>query len=195
MNGFRAFQYHIALKIHFTKPNFSVFQNKGFLRGKYETYLNRNDYLLYERLAVKYSTPKEIIQFLASNIMYNNFGIVYDIEESDNNYQEYLRRKQSITKIFLDDMHKLLNKNIVLNNSRQTAVNVLNLFLGNKITIESVRILDDLIGDMIDTLKKDNNTMLLFSNDILRIEKSKGFVFYKKEKVLPIYLSYLQEEF
>jgi hypothetical protein len=190
MDGFRTFQYHIALKIHFTKQKFSVFENKGFLRGSYETYLKRNDYFLYEKLSNKYDTPQEIIQFLASNIMYNNQSIVYNLEDSEVNYNEYLRRKQSITKVFTDDMYTILNRHIPLTDY----ASLFNLFLGNKITIETFRILDDLTGNIIESLKQNQNIISLFDDVLLRAEKAKGFVLYKKEKVQPIYLSYLQEE-
>ena len=109
MTGFRAFQYYIALKIHFTKLEFSVFKNKGFLKGSFETYLRRQDYQLYENLARQYPEDRILIQFLASNIMYNHFGIVYEMSRSEENFIEYQRRRQSITKIFTDDLYYLIN--------------------------------------------------------------------------------------
>lgn len=193
MDGFRIFQLHIALKIHFTKANFSIFKNKGYLRGSYEAFLRRNDYLLYEKIGTLYNTPQEVIPFLASNLMYNNPSIVYDLETSIQNYTEYLRRKQSISNIFRNDLSTLVEKKIALKSIGQIGSNVLNLVLGKKITIESVRILDDFTG-VVNTFKENANDMLLFNNDILRIEKSKGFVIYKKEKLHSIFMSYLNEE-
>jgi len=194
MDGFRIFQLHIALKLHFTRAEFSIFKNKGYLRGTYETFLKRKDYLLYDKLAKIYNTPQEVIPFIAANLMYNNFPLVYDLEESIHNYTEYLRRKQSITKVFTDDMYTLLNRKVSLKSAGQSSESVLDLFLGKKITIETFRILDDIIN-LISNLKENDNKMLLFKDELIRVEKSKGFVHYKKEKIMPIYFSYLNEEF
>ncbi len=192
MTGFRAFQYYIALKIHFTKLEFSVFKNKGFLKGSFETYLRRQDYQLYENLARQYPEDRILIQFLSSNMMYNHFGIVYEMSKSEENYREYQRRRQSITKIFTDDLYYLINHKIVINNPLQFAKNVLDSYIGKKITLETVRILDDCTGNTINLLK-NTDIATLFAGELLILEKSKGFVKYDKNKITPIYLQYLNE--
>lgn len=192
MTGFRAFQYYIALKLHFTKPTFSVFKNKGFLKGSYERYLSRQDYRLYENLARQYPEDKTLIQFLASNMMYNNFGVVYEMSRGEENFREYQRRRQSITKIFTDDLYHLLNNGIYIKKPLQFSKSVLDYYIGKKITLETVRILDDCMGNTI-SLLKNTEAAMLFTEDLLILEKSKGFVKYDINKVTPIYLQYLQE--
>ncbi len=192
MNGFRAFQYYISLKIHFTRLEFSVFKNKGFLKGSYETFLRRQDYQLYESLARKYPEDRTLIQFLACNMMYNHFGIVYDMRKSEENFVEYQRRRQSITKIFTDDLYYLLNNGIYIKNPLQFAKSVLDFYIGKKITLETVRILDDCTGNTI-SLLKNTEAAMLFSDDLLRLEKAKGFVKYDINRITPIYMQYLQE--
>lgn len=193
MTGFRVFQYFIAIKLHFTKREFSVFKNKGFLRGSYEKFLARDDYQLFEFLAKKYVTDKEVIQVIASNILYGNNSVVYDINLTKEYYEEYLRRKQSITKIFTDDLYLLSDKDLFPNNTLHYSKNLLDLYLGKKITIESVSILNDFCDTILTSLY-GTNIADIFQKELLRIEKSKGFIIYNKEKLLSIYNNYQQEE-
>ena len=124
--------------------------------------------------------------------MYNHFGIVYEMSRSEENFIEYQRRRQSITKIFTDDLYYLINHKIVINNPLQFAKNVLDSYIGKKITLETVRILDDCTGNTINLLK-NTDIATLFGGELLILEKSKGFVKYDINKITPIYLQYLNE--
>ena len=50
MTGFKAFRYYVALKLHFTKDKFNVFENRGNVKGSYQAFDARNDKFLFEKL-------------------------------------------------------------------------------------------------------------------------------------------------
>ena len=175
MDGFKAFKYYTALRLHFTEPNFNVFVNRGHVRGTYEKFQSRNDRGLFEKLARQY-TDKNYIHYIASNFMYGNPDVIYNQSEGLSNYNEYLRRRQSITHIFRNDLDTLAN-----NSGCLTEQTILQSFMSRKITLESAVILDSLEGTV--SKLKESNIALLLADDIRRIEKSKGFVKFDPQRV------------
>ncbi len=191
MDGYKAYQYYMAIKLHFTKDKFNVFLNKGKVKCTRETFQQRNDKYLFEKLAMKHKDDREYIQFVACNFAYGDDSVIYEPEQAEANFFEWNRRKQSMTKIFSDDLNKILlsyNKNFTENFGK----GIIDLYLGKKICLETVRIIDDL-EPFIDHLKDDSSMMLMFESEIRRLEKSKGFVKYKSEKVIPVYDEFKEE--
>lgn len=192
MNGFTAFKYYTAIKLHFTSPKFNVFVNRGRVRGSHQKFLMRNDYLLFEKLAKQYPNDKDCIQYIASNFMYGNANVVYEQDEGVANYKEYLRRKQSITRVFANDLDTILKEGAQLNFSGSTIPDILQLYMSKRITIETLVILNDL-HDIMTTMKENQHLQLMLGDDLLRIEKAKGFVKYDSYRVMQPYQSFLEE--
>jgi hypothetical protein len=69
---------------------------------------------------------------------------------------------------------------------------ILKLYLGKHISIETVRILDDMLN-LVEKWKENTSMVVLWENDIRRIEKSKGFVKYDKEKVVKVFDSFKEQ--
>ena len=155
---------------------------------------------MFEKLARKFPVDKDLIQYYVANFAYGNDTAVYSMEEADSNLVEWNRRKQSITKIFSDDCNKILldackNKlkyKDIFNLTNKGYCSILKLFLGNQISLETVRIIDD-FHPMIDAWKNNSSMLLLWENEIRRIEKSKGFVKYDKRKVETVFNTFLEE--
>jgi len=189
MTGFRAFRYYIALKLHFNKQSFNVFQNRGNIKGSYAAFESRNDKYLFEKLAKKFVSDKDLIQFLVANLAYGNDNIVYALEEAEEYYIQWMKRKQSITKSFFDDLNTIqfeaeknnYNLDQIINFTLNTYPVIIKLYLGKKISMESINILNDFIP-MVQKWKQEPS-MMVIENDILRIEKLKGFVKYDRSKI------------
>ncbi len=61
MDGFKAYKYYMAIKLHFTKDGFDVFKNRGNVKGTREAFNARNDSYLFEKLARKFPVDKDLI--------------------------------------------------------------------------------------------------------------------------------------
>ena len=200
MDGFKAYKYYIAIKLHFTKDSFDVFKNRGTVKGTREAFNARNDRYMFEKLARKYPVDKDLIQFYVANYAYGNENVVYAIEEADSYLMEWNKRKQSITKIFADDLNKILmdaykrklKEPSILNFTLNQYPSILNLYLGKQIGIETLRILDD-VANLIQPWKENASMTLLWENEIRRVEKAKGFVKYDKEKTQNLYQEFMKE--
>lgn len=185
MDGYRAYRFYLATKLHFTTPKYNVFESKGAVTCSRETFEKRNDKFIFTKLGQRFSSEKDYIQFLASNFIYGNTDVVYSGSEADDNYIEWQRRKQSITKIFHDDIDTIMNcdKSLdqVLNCTNNQIPYIISLLVSKRITIESVIILDA----MRPFISFWNNAMIerMFSRELLIIHKARSFIKYDKEKI------------
>jgi hypothetical protein len=200
MDGFKAYRYYLAIKLHFTTDKFDVFQNRGNVRGTREAFNARNDRYIFEKLANKHENDKDIIQFFVANFAYGNATAIYDGKEADDNYIEWSKRKQAITKTFVDDLATLLTY-IETNKLKYSALFnftddeypiALKLFVGNKISIETLRIIDDLYP-IIEKWKLNNSVRYIWDDELRRITKLTGFVKYDKIKIKKIFDHFMEE--
>jgi hypothetical protein len=150
VDGFKAYRYYLALKLHFTSAKFNVFENRGNVKGSREAFEARNDRYIFEKLARKIGNDRDIIQFFVANFAYGNESAIYAGQEADDNLAEWNKRKQSITKIFIDDLASLLTY-VEINKLPTSSIfdfnfneypAALKLFLGNKISIETLVIIN-----------------------------------------------------
>jgi hypothetical protein len=200
MDGFKAYRFYLALKLHFTTEKYNVFESKGAVKASRDKFNLRNDHYIFEKFSRKFNVDKDLIQFMACNFIYGNQNFIYSGSEAEDNHVEWQRRKQSITKILFDDCSTILNQveehdlngKDVFYCTKNNIPYIINLYMAKKICIESIRILDDFIH-FIPEWRSHTNMNLLFGDDIRRIEKSIGFIKYRNEKVIPI-ISNLQRE-
>lgn len=198
MTGFKAFRYYLALKLHFNNDKYNVFENKGNIKYSYENFNSRNDRHIFEKLARKFDTDKELIQFLVANFAYGHDNMVFAIEEANEYYLEWQKRKQSITRIFKDDLNTIelesqknaLSLDQIINFTLNEYPSIIKLYLGKKITIECISILNDLL-DFIPKWKQNQSGMLILETDIRRIEKIKGFIKYEDDRIKPIFNEFI----
>lgn len=188
MTGFQAYQYYLAVKLHFTNDKFDVFDNPH-VKYTQETFEKRNDKLLFEKLSRKYPKDHELIQFFVSNFAYGHNSVVYEEDDAKTCLFEWNKRRESITRVLEDDTQKIilfaeknkLNKEQLLYFTKGEPPVIFSLFLGEHISIESVRIIDDYFH-MIDEWRKES-FISLWEDDMRRIYKLKRFVKYNKERV------------
>ena len=200
MDGFKAYRYYLAIKLHFTTDKFNVFENRGNVRGTREAFNARNDRYIFEKLAQRRPDDKEIIQFFVSNFAYGKDTAIYAGQEAEDNYQLWTKRKQSITKIFIDDLASLLH-NIEVNKLKHNAIFefteneypvALKMFIGGKIAIESLRIIDDFTG-IVEKWKNHPTVKYIWDDEIRRLIKLTGFVKYDKIKLFQIFEKFQEE--
>ena len=200
MDGFKAYRYYLAIKLHFSTDKFNVFENRGNVRGTREAFNARNDRYIFEKLANKMPNDRDIIQFFVANFAYGKDTAIYEGKEADDNYMEWRKRKESISKVFVDDLTVILHT-VEVNKLKHTAIFeftdneypiALKLFLGGKITIESLRIIDD-FTNVIEKWKNHPSVKYIWDDEMRRITKLTGFVKYDKIKLSNIFDAFKAE--
>lgn len=192
MDGFKAYKYFMAIKLHFTSERYDVFESGGRVSGSRQTFDKRNDRFLFEKLANKFPTDRDLIQFLVANIAYGNKNVVYS-SESDEYYNLWCKRKESMSRVFEVDL-MTINKHLDSNDMtlddlysiEDGAPPLLKLFIGGHVTLETMSILQDLD----DYLTKWEPLIMLWHDHFLVIRKVKRFVKYDRTRVQYIYSNF-----
>lgn len=199
MNGFKAYRYYLALKLHFTTDKFNVFENKGHVRGSYETFDARHDKYLFDKLARKFSTDRELIQFIVAQFVYNNINFIYELEQADDHYIQWIKVKESITKVFKDDLNEL---QLVCEKNGYTADEIFNctlndfpiiikLYLGKRINPQTISILSNM-NDAVAGWLNNQNLALVLESEIRVLYKMHGFIKYDFEKLHKVYKEFIE---
>ena len=201
MDGFKAYRYYLAIKLHFTTDKFNVFDNRGNVKGTREAFNARNDRYIFEKLANKYSQDQELIQYFVSNFAYGAANAIYSGKEADDNYFEWTKRKQSISKVFVDDLATIITEietkklpyDNVFNFHDSEYPVLLKLFIGGKISIETLTIINA-IEPVIESWKNHSAIKYIWEDELRRIIKLTGFVKYDKIKIQKVF-DHFKEEF
>jgi hypothetical protein len=195
MDGFKAYKYFMAIKLHFTNEKYDVFEMNGRVSGSREAFERRNDRGLFEKLARKFDKDQELIQFLAANFAYGHKNVVYS-SESDEYYHRWLNRKQSRSRQFNTDLMEIVNH---LEMNKIPAENLysvesgmpelLNLYIGDHVSIETMVILQGYE----DYLSRWEPLIMLWHDHFLTIRKCTGFVKYDKIKLQSVYINFKEQ--
>jgi hypothetical protein len=199
MDGFKAYKYYMAVKLHFTSKKYNVFETRGHVKGTRDAFNARNDRYIFEKLGQKYD-DREIIQFFVSNFAYGNDTAIYGNSEADELYFEWQKRKQAITKTFIDDLANIMNmcdvhkfnKDTIFKSQDGDLPLLTSMFLSGKITIETMRMIDD-IEPFVDSWENDPMIKIVLGDKLLRIEKLKGFVKYDSDKITKVFNHFKEE--
>jgi len=195
VDGFKVWKLYMAVKLHFTTNSYNVFNNRGHVKGARDTFYARNDRFIFEKLARKFPTERDIIQYFVANFAYGNQEVVYEPSTGDSNLITWNKRKQSISQVFESDLHTILlhlekngmtEKHLYEGNPPE----LFKLYLGGYITVETMVILNS-FADYLTTLKLQLN--LLWAEECRIIDKCKGFVKFDKDRLLQVYQTFKQE--
>jgi IS30 family transposase len=130
--------------------------------------------------------------------MYGNDAVVYNENDAEDNLQEWNRRRESLTRVFENDLNEVVLQKERNNLSREQIFKftldsyplLLKMYIGKKVTIETMFLLNKL-----DEYLKlwHNSSMLLWEEERRRIEKCEGFVKFDAPKLSQIYSKFLGE--
>jgi len=198
MDGYKVWKLYMAVKLHFTTNQFNVFNNRGHVKGARDTFYTRNDRFIFEKLARKFPTERDAIQYFVANFAYGNTEVVYEPGEGERNLTTWNKRKESISQVFENDLHAIslhlekegLSEKHLYEKSSGDFPELFKLYLGGYVTIESMVILNSYVNYIARVSPQLN---LLLGEECLRIDKCKGFVKFNAERLLHVYDSFNQE--
>tara|TARA_B100000902_G_C26957723_1_gene738970 strand:- start:116 stop:709 length:594 start_codon:yes stop_codon:yes gene_type:complete len=177
--GFDSYQLYLGIKLHFNSESYDFIKYNGKVKADLPSFLKRNDRFHFGKLARLYKG--ELLDFYVANLSLKDkwVGDLLD-NESKKVYLDWKKRNQRLTYQFEQDVTKLLEKkNIqeVLTVNKGQHPYLLKQFLGKKISLETMCILDE-----ITEYSKKWNTMiaetLIYPETINKINKYKSFISY-----------------
>ncbi len=104
---------YLAQKSHFSNVNYDYFLYNKKVRASESSFKKRKDRYFFEKTSRKYQ-DKEIVDFLVSNFVAadstSNLWIGEIINSGERNYQEWMRRQQSLTYLFKEQSTELFSR-------------------------------------------------------------------------------------
>ena len=148
--GFDTYQTYLALKRHFTS-DYDYFKYKGKVKASLESFLRRKDKFFFRKLGKKYD-KEELVNFFVSNFVVSDNWIGNLVsQESEENYVRFQKRMKSLSYLYDNDLHRIIdycrdndlspNQLLLVENGDHPAL--LRLLLQKKISIETVIIMDE----------------------------------------------------
>ena len=132
---------YCALKAHFGKGNYDFVKYGGKSSATKESFWKRTDRLFFVKTQRKYKKKQVIQDYLVSNFVQNTKGWLGDF--NDENYIEWKRRTQSMSYNFKKKKKKIGEVNILGIKDGQHPT-LLKEYLGKRVSIETLVILDDI---------------------------------------------------
>lgn len=147
MSPFDVYVNYLAIKSHFTNPKYDYFKYNKKVRASVKSFNSRSDKYFFERTSRKLS-DKEVVDFLVSNFVASdtpqNLWIGSLINGGERNYQEWMKRQQSLTYLFKEQSNELFSETKLEDalNCSKGHPPILKGFLSGKICLETLVIYD-----------------------------------------------------
>ena len=144
---FETYQHYLSLKNHFTNPKYDFFKYGAKTRASVTSFNKRKDKYWFEKTSRKYN-DKEVVDFLVSNFTATdnpqNLWIGEIINSGERNYAEWTKLQQSLTYLFKEQSNELFSESKLddVFNCSKGHPPVLKMFLGGKISLETLVIYD-----------------------------------------------------
>lgn len=197
ITGLTAFNFYRAAKIHFEKDTYNMLDQLGSVAGGTESTFNKSKHKkFFEQFSKNFNTRDEFMQYLIANFAYGNKKhFIYS--EKGNGFaarDEWMRRKENITEVFKEDIQKISKKYQEMNGSMDPDTKnpiLLELFFEKEITIETLRIIED-IHPYLHQWEKNEVIKEGCKNIIRIIKKLERLVKYDSEKIKEIWNTFME---
>lgn len=145
MTGYEAYKLYVALKNHFISDTYDYVRYGGKTRASVKTFESRHDKYFFAKLAKQ----KDPLRYILANIIEDNanvwVGDLVNEQKAEENYRTWLKRQESLTYIFKQDLDRLdedFNKNFLVESNKHPLL--LQLLIHRKVSLETVVILNEL---------------------------------------------------
>ena len=114
MMPYDAYREYLALKNHFTKDSYDYFKYNKKVRATLQTFYKRKDRFWFEKVT-RQKSDKEVVDFFVANFVSCNdpesLWIGEIMKEGEKRYQDWQRKIQSLSYIFIEETSSLFEEN------------------------------------------------------------------------------------
>jgi len=190
MTEFQAYKMYLALRAHFQTEDYDVIQSRGKIRASQKSFVGSGKAFSFRRLTKLYKDD-EICDFMVANfITGDRWGGVFDADAT-RRYQEWKRRVESLRYQFNQDLDQLAGKDLFAYDKGEHPV-IVKEFLGGRISIETLVILDRLTG-FVARFDEQGVDTLMWPDISRTIRKYRPFLRVELEQYKKIYDEKLTE--
>lgn len=177
--GYDAYTLYLGIKLHFHSKGYDFIRYNGKVKSDINSFLKRKDRYFFGKLFKMYT--QNLQDFYVANLSVKDTW-VGDLlnEESERIYIDWKKRNQKLSYLFeteVSDMLRDRDINSILKVEDGQHPHLLKLFMSNKVSIETIAIMDEVVGftdDWCELISED----VVYPHIHRRINKYKSFVSY-----------------
>ena len=161
MSGIEVYRLYLSLKLHFTTDTFDYFKYGNAAKASQYSFDSRRDKFFFVKLSRTFKEDELREFFVANMIVEDKVYPATLVREGAKNYQEYIKRKQSLAYNFKEDvmtLHDISQKFDKLFIIEGVHPPLLKAHLGGKISIETLAIFNKIfqyVGNFDKDIKED----------------------------------------
>ena len=183
MTSYDAYRLYLAIKLHFTTPNYDFFRHNAKVNSSLNSFLKRNDRFFFHKLATKYG--ENLRDYYVSNFVDRPKTWVGDLVRSDGDtiYNKWRKYNESFSYNFRNDcvlVRNLIDGDRILFDDVFSVVDgqhprMLRLLLSGKISIQSLIIFDKILS-FVNRWDKEIKETVIWPEKSFKITKLRPFV-------------------
>ena len=136
---------YCAMKAHFGKGDYDYIKYNGKTRISRKSVWKRKDRYFFVKISKKYSNPKVVQNWFLANFIQDKRGYIANF--SDENYESWKSWRENFLDEFATEMRPLVhNFEPLFGQKDYEHPKLLKEYLGKRISIETMIILDELLG-------------------------------------------------
>lgn len=151
MTAFDTYRTYLALNQHFTRKSYDYFKYNGKVKVSETTFLGRKDRYFFEKASRKFK-KEEFIEFLLANYTSGTEHWIGNLMSGANlvEMKKWKKRIDSLTYTFKEDIISIVDQDETLDSALKMQEGrhplLYRLYLRKKVSLETLVILDDLVG-------------------------------------------------
>ena len=183
MTSYEAYTLYLAIKLHFTTPNYDYFKHNAKVNSSLNSFLKRNDRFFFHKLATKYGN--NLREYYVSNFVDRPKVWVGDLVRSDGDtiYNKWKKYNESFSYNFRNDcvlVNNIINGDGIRFDDVFSVVDgqhprMLRLLLSGKVSIQSFIIFDKILS-FVNRWDKEIKETIVWPEKSFKITKLKPFV-------------------
>lgn len=186
MDAYAAYVMYLALKRHFTLgSNYDYFKYNGKTNASKQSFETRRDRYSFHKLSKK-DHPRD---FVVANFLQHGpsiwIGDLVADSKYEDTYKAWLKRRESISYVFKSDIEQLDSIDEDLKSINGDYPRLLQLYMRNKVCIETIIILSNIVG-FIKRWNKDISDPVIWPEIYNTCIKYAPFMEYDAEKLKKI---------
>lgn len=190
MDPFDAYRYYQSLKLHFESKTYDAAKYNFKTSANPKSFWKRNDKYHFAKVAKRFKDVPEMIGFYASHFI-NGTKWIGEMLNAEEVYQSWLKRMQSISYIFEQDLNHLSIEvesfDSLLRSKDGEHPLIITYYLQEEISLETVVIINKLTGFM-NKADKEITETIMWPDISLKIRKYEPFVQVDLERMKKIVL-------
>ena len=190
MEPFDAYRYYQSLKLHFESKTYDAAKYNFKTSANPKSFWKRNDKYHFAKVAKRFKDVPEMIGFYASHFI-NGTKWIGEMLNAEEVYQSWLKRMQSISYIFEQDLNHLSIEvesfDSLLRSKDGEHPLIITYYLQEEISLETVVIINKLTGFM-NKADKEITETIMWPDISLKIRKYDPFVQVDIERMKKIVL-------